>query len=143
VDTVINNNRTELPMSRIPWAAETLVEEVEDIRPEAVVENTGEPDGFDVIREITFDPETSRWLEPLLATGDDPRIASAVTSKDSLVVTFISDPMADDRTPFYLEAVSAVLSRPVENAELPDEAPEEVSEPETPKKTASKKSSSA
>jgi hypothetical protein len=88
---------------RLPHAGKTLIRQVGEFRPDAE-SNTGEPDGLGVIREITFDRETGKLIQPLIK--DDPRIASAVLGrKGGLVVTFVSGIAADDRSACDIPAV--------------------------------------
>lgn len=90
-------------MTRLTWAGKTLIQQVGDVRPDATTE-TGEPDGLGVIREITFDRATGKWLKPFVDT--DPRITSAVLGRTGgLVLTFQPGPIADQRDPFPIPAI--------------------------------------
>lgn len=95
-------------MSHLVPAAATLVSQVVTLRPETTWETAGEPDGYQRIRSIEFDPDTSTWLRPILEAISDPRVAE-FTLDNQMVVTFVGDVRADLRDPYPLTAVANVL----------------------------------
>lgn len=97
-------------MPRQTYAAETLAQQVTELRKSAKVEIADDPDGIDVHRAVKFDKATSKWLEPRLDAINDPRIASLDVSKEVLTVTFVPDMSADTRDPFPLDEADALLS---------------------------------
>lgn len=96
-------------MTRLPYAATTLIGQVQAHRKQAKYTEEGEPDGFNVYRTIAFDKVTSRWLTPLLLEIADPRILSLDTINGRLHVTFIGGPRADRNHEFPLVDASIVL----------------------------------
>jgi len=95
--------------ARLVPAAVQLISQVEDLRKTKVA--TGEPDGLDRIRTVTFDAATSRWLVPILSAIGDERISEVhYEGKGRATVTFVSDYRADFKTPFPLAEVAAVLN---------------------------------
>lgn len=97
-------------MSRIPYAAQTLIDQVTERRKSAKVTIEQDPDGFDVNRVIKFDKATSAWLRPILEAVADPRIVGLGTVKDQLTVIFSARTNADERDEFALDEADAVLS---------------------------------
>jgi hypothetical protein len=90
-------------MPRLPHGAETFIEQVKELRKSAKYEQ-GDPDGFDVVRSITFDKATSQWLGDALDYIDDDRIEDVTTSKDQTTVHFATESaVADQRDPYPLE----------------------------------------
>lgn len=91
---------------RLPYAAETLLDQVLEEKPKAEMQNHSDPDGLDVVRTVKFDKRTSAWLADRL-TDEDPRIESVeLTEAGYLHVTFVPGIEADQRDPFDLEAQS-------------------------------------
>jgi hypothetical protein len=68
----------------------------------------GELDGYQMVRAIRFDTDTSNWLRPILAAIDDPRIATC-TADEQMTVEFIGNTRADWRDPYPLGIVAKVL----------------------------------
>jgi hypothetical protein len=102
-------------------ALRTLISQVTDHRPDAEYE-FGEPDGLGRVREVTFDKDTSKWLQPILQAANDPRIGSLDTNgakgKQKLTVTLVADVRADRAHPFPVDEADEVLSEePEESAE--------------------------
>jgi hypothetical protein len=90
-------------MPRLPHGAETLIEQVRELRKSAKYEQ-GDPDGYDVVRSITFDKATSTWLGDALDYIDDDRIADVTTDKGLTTVHFHADShIADQRDHYPLE----------------------------------------
>lgn len=87
-------------MPRLPYGAETFVEQVTSLRKSAKYER-GEPDGFDVIRSITFDKPTSKWLADAIDYIDDERIVDTTTEKDQLTVHFSDESAVADQRDTY------------------------------------------
>ena len=93
---------------RLPYGAETFIGQVQALRKSAKFEQ-GDPDGFDVVRSITFDKATSKWLEPILDQLDDDRIVDYSTNKEQLTVEFSEESfIADQRDPYPLEAAEEI-----------------------------------
>lgn len=114
-------------MSRLPYAAKQLIEQVQAARPSAKAEPHGEVDGLRVHRTIKFDKRTSKWLAPILDqfADIDERIEEYdVTSAGYLHITFVSTRIADDRSPYPLKAAETV-SREAQEAEVPEADEEE------------------
>lgn len=89
-------------MPRLPYGAETFIEQVLELRKSAKYER-GEPDGFDVIRSITFDKPTTKFLGDALNYIDDERIVDAHVSKEQLTIHFSDESaIADLRDPYPL-----------------------------------------
>lgn len=111
---------------RLTYAAEQLISQVRESRPDAEV-TEGEPDGFGVVREITFDKATSKWLWPLLEPNVDGRIAEAhYEARKGLRLVFQSrSQVADDRTPFELPAPPIEVPDTAVTEESGDEADEQ------------------
>lgn len=90
-------------MSRYPWAAETLLTEVQGLYKSAKMEPTDEADGLDVHRTFTFSKATTKYLTPHIdALSEDSRIASVETTEKGVVVVFSHRTNADLRHPFGL-----------------------------------------
>jgi hypothetical protein len=99
-----------IPMSINTPAADQLIDEVKAIDEKATAEPADEPDGFDRIRAIEFDAKTSKWLAEALDAIEDARIDGVdYDGKGKAVVQFVADTRADDREPFSLAEVKAVL----------------------------------
>lgn len=122
-------------MSRLPYAARTLIQQVEGLRPSAKHYEASEPDGLRVVREVKFDKRTSEWLAPLLDRIDDERIKEHyLTDAGYLHVEFVGGVEADERRKFPLrEALrlaeadreSEEPSSDSELSEAPEGSPEE------------------
>lgn len=98
-------------MTRLPYAAKVLMDQVEEAKPRSRSETVGDPDGLGVYRTIRFSKSAGKWLAPLLETIEDERIESFDLDDDGLVVTFVHTPNADSRTPFPLDAAIEVRRR--------------------------------
>lgn len=115
-------------MARITWGAQTLIDQVAALGHDASY-TTGEPDGLDVIREITFtDKDTADWLAPIMQVQLDGRIAE-MWHDENLRFVFQAGVIADGREPYSIGEVDAVLNAPAEVQE-----PVEPTEPAEPKK---------
>lgn len=97
-------------MSQLVPAARQLITQVQHFKPNAKAKSVGDPDGIGVLRSISFDKATSKWLTPILEVIADERIASIDTTNTGTVVTFVADTRSDHRTEFPLGAVFDVLS---------------------------------
>lgn len=98
-------------MARLVPAAVQLLAQVGETRTSMKKVTLGDPDGFDRIRDITFDAATSRWLTPILDAIADPRIKSVTTTgRGRATVHFVSDYRADFRSPYPLEVVDEILN---------------------------------
>lgn len=105
-------------MARLPHSAKTLIGQVRDRyrrRSDSQAGlNTGVPhgevDGFGVYRTVKFDKTSSKWLASVLAEVDDPRIVSVTTENGQTLVTFSHRTLADDRSPFPLDAAEIVAA---------------------------------
>lgn len=95
-------------MPRIPHAAKTLIRQAVERKPQTKATREGEPDGLGVHRTISFNKATSKWLEPLLAELDDPRITGYEVEGGILSVTFSTGIDADDASEFPLDAAAEV-----------------------------------
>lgn len=103
-------------MSRIPPAMKTLIAQVLQHREDAEV-NTEEPDGFNVFRRVSFDEQTSNWLEEHLSIfgSADKRIANWFTSRGGhIIIDFVADRRADNAEPFALPQAEWVSPPPAE-----------------------------
>lgn len=100
-------------MSRLPYAAKTLIHQVVTRFPDAQVTQS-EPDGLNVSRTIGFEGDAAQWLAPLLAAAADQRIASHDLSESGLSVTFANSIKADEAAPFLLPEVEAILAEPTD-----------------------------
>jgi hypothetical protein len=90
-------------MPRQTRAALRLITEAQGLRHSAKAEPHGDPDGFGVHRTVKFDKNTTKWLADAVLAMRDSRIQEApVTEAGYLHVTFVADPRADHRDPFYL-----------------------------------------
>lgn len=97
-------------MSRLPYGAKRLVEQVQDAKPRTKVEPVDESlDGLNVYRTVRFSKSGGKWLAPLLEEIKDPRIATVRDTDDGLEVTFVATPLADNRDPFPLDAAVTLL----------------------------------
>lgn len=100
-----------MPATRLAYGLRTLVEQVGTLRPDATFD-FGDPDGLSVIREVTIDRTTGKWLEPLVK--DDPRVVSTTLGRrGGLTIEFTSRHQADDASPF---AIPEVVDEAVEQA---------------------------
>lgn len=103
-------------MPRIPHAAKTLAEQVRkhygrNADSKAGLETAtpvGDPDGLGVYRSIQFDKTSSKWLGPVLAELDDPRIEEVTEEKGQVTVRFSHRTLADERHPFPLDDAATV-----------------------------------
>lgn len=95
-------------MPRIPHAAKTLIEQVQQTNSRAKATTVGEPDGFGVRRSIRFDKTSSKRLARALSVMDDERIAGYEETKEGVVVTFSNRTVADQRHPFPLTEAEMV-----------------------------------
>lgn len=95
-------------MSRLPYAAVTLIAQVAEEKPRAKVEPVGEVDGLGVHRTIRFSKSAAKWLTPLLEEVGDPRVQSLNLTDDGLEVTFVATRLADDKEPFPLTDAAVV-----------------------------------
>lgn len=97
-------------MARIVPAAVQLITQLEDSGRKFKT-TQGDPDGLGVVRAITFDATTSRWLTPILDAIGDQRIRSIThNGRHRATVTFVPDYRADFKTPFPLNEVDAILN---------------------------------
>lgn len=97
-------------MSRLPYAAKRLAEQVVDAKPRTKVEPVEDSlDGLGVYRTVRFSRSGGKWLQPLLEEIGDPRIISLSSTDDGLDVTFVGTPLADNRDPFPLDAAVTLL----------------------------------
>lgn len=127
-------------MSRLPFAAKTLIAQVTEKFPDVEV-TQGEPDGLRVRRSIGFDPITSEYLAPILLEINDPRIADLRWHKDDgLTVTFVPTGAADINLRFPLEAAEQVIE--AQDAEVLDHVTPENTPPTKPAKRTARKASS-
>ena len=103
---------------KIPRAAKQLVREVQAVSADAEYEVTGEPDGFGVHREITFDPGTTKWLTDVLKVSEDPRISNlqvrSKAKKKRLAVCFVGSTLADFTGSFAISDILSVFDEPDE-----------------------------
>lgn len=97
---------------RLPYAAKTLIKQVQATRKTAKAEPSGDPDGLGVVRSITFDKTSSKWLAPRLLNSDgyiDERIVDADMDAGRLTVTFSDrSAIADQRGAFVLDEADLV-----------------------------------
>ena len=97
-------------MNRIVPAGYQLMSEVEELKPKVKVKY-GDPDGLGVIREMTFDATTSKWLVPILKVLGDPRIRSVeVDGRHRATVRFQAKSVADWKNPFLLARIDEALN---------------------------------
>lgn len=103
-------------MSRLPYAARQLITQVEQLPELAgheVKVQQGNPDGLGVVRTIHFDPATSRVLWPMMRDDLDPRVASAISNRGGLTLTFHPNSVvADDASPFELPVTPVEETEP-------------------------------
>lgn len=99
-------------MSRLTYAAEQLRDQLMLVNPDAIMATADDADGVGVHRTVSFDKDSSTYLSPLLAViaPSDPRIVSTSDAGGILNVTFSAGINADDRTPYPLDEVAAVLA---------------------------------
>jgi hypothetical protein len=103
-------------MPRLPHGAATLIEQVKELRKSAKYEQ-GEPDGFGVVRSVTFDKSTSKWLGDALDYVDDDRIVDVTTEKDQTTVHFSTESaVADQRDRYPLAEAIEVAEDEKKNA---------------------------
>lgn len=101
-------------MARIPYAMQTLIQQVFDHKEDAEV-NVEEEDGLGVYRQVTFDEQTSKWLHPIISliAREDGRIQSFHLSRGGmLLVNFGTGPEVETRDLFLIPQVDAVLNPP-------------------------------
>lgn len=96
-------------MSRLPYAAKQLIDEIAEHTGTAIWAPVAEADGLDVWRTVGFDVKTSKWLRPALEVCQDERIES-MNETGKLEVTFVADQRADTVAPFGVEAAHRVLT---------------------------------
>lgn len=89
-------------MPRLPYAATTLIQQVQNERKSATAQPHGDPDGFGVFRTIKFDKKSSPWVAERLQ-HDERVLETELTEAGYLHVTFSDRPAADIRDPFVLE----------------------------------------
>lgn len=100
-------------MTRETYAARQLTKQVRERDDDAYVTVGSTTDGLGVHRQVRYDDATAAWLAPLLdviATLDKRITDHTVNDDGTLTVTFASGTIADDRTPFPLDDVQAVLN---------------------------------
>lgn len=101
---------------KIPRAASQLISEVQAVSADAEYEVTGEPDGFGVSREITWDKGTTKWLADVLKVADDPRIDNLqIRSKSRvkrLAICFVGNQLADFKGSFQIARILEVFEEP-------------------------------
>lgn len=98
-------------MPRLPYAAKTLIAQVQERKPRTTYETVGEPDGFNVHRAIKFSKAASEWLAPIMEQISDRRVHSVNLTKDGyLHVVFTSRSYADDREAFPLDDAELVVT---------------------------------
>lgn len=97
-------------MPEFPPAARQLISQVLDHHPDAEVTSNGEPDGYGVTREVTFDAKTSKWLDPILEAVDDDRIEQVTHKAKKATVVFVADVRADHGHPFAIDDADGVLN---------------------------------
>lgn len=95
-------------MARLTYAAQTLIDQVQALYPNVEI-TYGEPDGLDVIREITIDRKVGKEIWPALSADLDRRIENGKLARQGgLVLTFSHlSLIADQRGPFDLSSVDA------------------------------------
>lgn len=93
---------------RIPYAAKTLISQMQQRNKNAKGTPVGDPDGFNVQRTVAFDKNSSKFLARVLPELDDDRISS-FEEKDGVVeVTFSPRTNADQRDEFPLAEAEVV-----------------------------------
>lgn len=121
-------------VTRLPYAAATLMQEVQEMFPKAESDTYGEPDGFGIHRTVRFDKATSKKLAPIMERVGDPRIQEVtMTDAGYLHVTFVpASHQADTRHGFPLQAAASVLKAEGarKKAAAPESRPDDESEPE-------------
>ena len=93
---------------RVPYAAQQLIEQVQERHKRATAERVGEPDGLGVIRTVEFDKTSSKFLAKVLPHLDDPRIVGFDEKGGKVQVMFASNTSADQRDPFPLDDAETV-----------------------------------
>lgn len=97
-------------MARLPHAAKVLNAQVVERKKQAKMVAASEPDGLGVVRTVSFNKATAKWLHPLLEVMGDPRIETTEVTADGLAVTFVASRLADDKGPFNFDDAQDVLS---------------------------------
>jgi hypothetical protein len=100
----------------------TLVAQVKEQREDAEIEFE-DVDGYNTYRRVSFDEQTSNWLEPIISLigPKDRRIKGHFTSRGGmLIVDFVADGRAEGSEPFPIPQVEKVLTEEPEE-DLPDE----------------------
>jgi regulator of protease activity HflC (stomatin/prohibitin superfamily) len=94
-------------MTRYPYAALQLEDEVKGLFPNSEMEALDEGDGFGVHRRFRFDKATSEALKDILdeVADEDVRIEEVENTAHGVVVTFAATGAADDRESFDLAEI--------------------------------------
>lgn len=103
-------------------ALKRLTDQVSAIRGGRVKTLYSDIDGLDRYRSVTFDEETSNWLEPLLEAMADARIAGWTEDDGRIKVTVVGDSRADFKDDFALSVAAGIIhDQPVspDNVEPP------------------------
>lgn len=96
-------------MTRNPYAAASLLAEVQEQHSKATAEPVGDPDGLGVHRTFKFDKTSSKTLVKVLPEIKDTRIASFEEKEGHVLVTFSSGTVADRRGRFALAEARTVV----------------------------------
>jgi hypothetical protein len=107
-------------MPRLPYAAKTLIGQVQDEKPKARPSMVGDVDGLGVWRTIKFDKTTSKWLEPRLDAGDERLSTVKMTDDGYLHVEFAAGTIADHRHEFDLTSPGAGSKRALSDEQGPE-----------------------
>ena len=95
-------------MSRVPYAAKTLVDQVGRKYRRVSLVGSADPDGLGVVRTIAFTGPAAKYLGEVLPHLGDPRVVKWEQDGKTLHVTFSPRTIADDRTAFALDAAEQV-----------------------------------
>lgn len=123
-----------MPAIRLAYGLRTLVEQVGTLRPDATFDY-GDPDGLSVIREVTIDRTTGKWLEPLVK--DDRRVVSTeLGRRGGLTIQFTTHHSADNADPFAIpevvdEATEQAIAELNETNEQDDEMDQQGGPPDS------------
>lgn len=103
-------------MARLPYAAEQLIAEVQNLDENFTAETVGDPDGLGVYRSIRFDKAASKQLKDAAEVLiHDERLTSVENTAHGVVFTFDDrSVVADDRAEFGVEHVIGILEDPEE-----------------------------
>lgn len=97
------------PNRRLPRAASVLRSQVLAQFPDAETGDEGEPDGFGVVRSISFGGDAAKMLTKALPHIEDERIKSVEkASSGRVVVTFVGSTLADGVAKFPIEDAALV-----------------------------------